>query len=333
MTQKTLICFFLFTVFLMIGCTGPRISITEDTVYETPLPQTTFEYYLGPGDVVEIIYHFENRPSQQEYTFSVGDVLLVEFFYHPEMNKQVIIRPDGMITLPLKGDINAGGLTPTQLKSKIALLFADMFKDPVVTVTLIEFDQAINRLREAITTATRGQSKTTTIRPDGYVSFPLIGDIRAAGLTLPRLRDIVVSEYSKVVDRLSISVNLAEIRSNLVYVLGEVKKPDYYLMMGPTTLTQILSQAGGFLDTAEKCSVLVLSRNHDRKPVGKIVNLDEVIGKGNIGQDLLLKQFDVVFVPKSRIAKADLFVDQYINQIIPRMFRASINYGYDLNDD
>jgi polysaccharide export outer membrane protein len=112
--------------------------------------------------------------------------------------------------------------------------------------------------------------------------------------------------------------------------MGEVRKPDYYQMDIPTTLTQILSRAGGLLGTAGTSSILVLSRNKERKPVGKLVDLDKIIGEGNIGNDLLLRQYDVVYVPRSTIANVNLFVDQYMNKIVPNFFRTSLVFGYDV---
>ncbi len=65
--------------------------------------------------------------------------------------------------------------------------------------------------------------------------------------------------------------------------------------------------------------------------MGRLIDLDKILGEANIGLDILLKQYDVVYVPKSAIAKADLFVDQYINQLIPRIFRVNLSFGYDIH--
>jgi polysaccharide export outer membrane protein len=321
----------LFLILFCISCAGPEITITQDTVYEEPIVEVDTEYYIGPGDVVEIIYQFESQPSVKEYILAVGDVIDVEFYYHPEMNKQVTIRPDGKITLRLKGEINAAGLTPVELQRKLARFYSDDFKDPLVTVTLIEYNQAINQLKEAVVTNNQGQTRMVKVRPDGYISFPLLEDIRTSGLTLPQLKANVSEKYKKIFENLNVSLNLQETKSNLVYVMGEVQKPDYYLLDGPATLTQILARAGGFLDSAEIESVLILSRDNEGYPVGRLVDLNSIIASANIGNDILLRQFDVVFVPKTKIAKAGVFVEQYINSIVPKFFR--IGATWRLYDD
>jgi len=314
-----------------LSCAGPHITIDKDTVYESHVPEFPDEYYLGPGDVIEIIYHVIPTPTGKEYVLSVGDVIRVEFFYHPNISREVSILPDGKICLPLKGEIAAAGLTPLGLTKKLTEIYSDNFKDPSITVTLVEYDQPINQLRLSIANRDRGQSKLSIISPDGYITLPLLPQpIKASGLTLTQLKEDVSNAYNKILNNLSLSLILEKASSNLVYVLGEVRKPDYYQMDTPTTLTQVLSRAGGLLDTAKTSTILVLSRDKQKRPVGRLVDLDKIIGEGNIGNDQLLRQYDVVYVPKSTIANVDLFIDQYVNRIIPNFFRTSLVFGYDV---
>jgi protein involved in polysaccharide export with SLBB domain len=321
----------LFLCLFCISCAGPNITIEKDTVYDKPIAEFPDEYYLGPGDVIEIIYHTILKPSEKAYILSVGDVIKIEFYYHPKLNREISIPPDGKIFLHLKGEIDVSGLTPSQLAEKLTRIYSDIFKDPSIAITLIEYDQAINLLKEAIANRDRGQSKLSAIRPDGFITLPLLPkDIKASGLTIPQLKAVVSKDYNKILNNLGLSLILETSKSNLVYVMGEVEKPDYYQMDTPTTLTQILSRAGGLLDTAKTNSILVLSRNKEKKPVGKLIDLDKSIGEGNIGNDLLLRQYDVVYVPRSTIADVNLFVDQYINKIIPEFFRTSLVFGYDV---
>ena len=100
--------------------------------------------------------------------------------------------------------------------------------------------------------------------------------------------------------------NLENTNSNLVYVNGEVRKPDSYQLVQPTTVTQILSQAGIIWENAKLSSVLVISRSPDGRPMGRLVNLSKVVGEGNIGHDVMLKRFDIVYVPRNAITNANL---------------------------
>lgn len=228
-----------------ISCAGNRITLEKNILYDQPIQAEQGQYVLGPGDVIEITYHIAPKKTDRDYILAPGDVITVEFYYHPYMNRQLTVGPSGKITVPLKGDIEAAGLTPVELKDKMSELFSDVFRSPMVTVTVVEYNVAIKELIDAIVTSDRGQSKITTIGPGGFISFPLLDDMKAAGLTITQLKEKVSAEYNKISDNLFVSFMLQDMKSNLVYVLGEVKKPDYFLMKGTTTLTQILARSGG----------------------------------------------------------------------------------------
>lgn len=306
-----------FLLFFLISCGTPEIGIQKDVVYNRPMPKQEVEYGLGPGDVMEIVYHYTPRPDTNEYYLAVGDVLRVEFAFHPEVTRDLTVTPDGNVSMPQRGDLKVLGLTPSQVQKEVIELYRDDFIDPVVTITMVEYNRTIDHLKRAITTAARGQSKLTTIRPDGYISFPVIRDVFAKGKTLPELKEIVQREYSKHVDNLTVTLILKELHANLVYVMGEVGRPGYFLMEHFYTVSQLVARAGGFKNTAEKSTVLVITRDKKRRPWGRIVNLKNVIEHGDMSQDIVLQQYDVVFVPKSIIARANLFVEQYINNMIP----------------
>lgn len=313
---------------LSSSCAGrPEVKITEDTLYEKPMPKVEYEYELGPGDIVEIIYHDTPQPDSKEYHLSVGDILKVECGQHPEVNRDVTVRPDGHITLPRIGDVDVLGISTNAIRDKLIALFSLDFRDPAITVTVIQSNRAIDYLKIAITTSERGQSKLSTVRPDGYLSMPIIDDIMARGKTLPELKQAITVEYDKIIDNLTLSIVLWEMNANLVYVSGEVGKPDYYLMEGPNTVSQIIARAGGILNTGEKNTVLVISRDKLRRPWGRLVDLTKIYSTGDISQDLVLQQYDVVYVPKTSIARRNLFVDQYISRMVPSFFTAGYNVG------
>jgi len=325
---KNLKIFMALIVILLIfsSCTK-EVGITKDITYDRPMPKIEHEYLLGPGDVLEIVYHYTPKPDTKEYYLSVSDILKVEFAYHPDMDRELTISPDGNITMPIKGPVQALGLTPEQLGKKIEALYKPIFIDPIVTVTMIQYNRTIDRLKIAITTSTRGQSKISAIRPDGYLSFPVIDDVLAGGKTLPELKRILTKQYQSQIDNLTITLILQEMRANLVYVMGEVTRPDKYLIDGTTSIAQLVARAGGFKDTAERSSVLVISRDKQRRPVGRLVDFEKVLYNGDTSQDIILNQYDVVHVPKTRIAWANLFVKQYINDMIPSSLIGAYELG------
>lgn len=320
----------LLTASAAVSCTtDPIISIQETTIHEEPVVIADSDYLLGPGDTVQITYFFGTQPIEKEYTLEVGDVLGLEFYYHPTINRKVTIRPDGKITLARKGDIRAAGLTTQQLNENITTLYSDIFQDPLVTVTLIEFNQALIRFKEAVTSDRSGQSKLFLIRPDGYANlFHLDSEIRAAGFNLRQLKAFVEGEYRKKFEGITITLALESANSYLVYVSGQVFRPNSYQLTQPTTVTQILSRAGIVWENAALDSILVISRSPEGRPIGRLVDLNKVVGEGNIGHDVFLKRFDIVFVPKNTITKANVWIDQYLGQMVPDWMR--LTFGYSL---
>ena len=332
---KTIVLFSLLIALCALcgACAGkPEVGIDKEIVYDRPMPKVEHEYLLGPGDVLEIVYHYTPKPDTKEYVLSVADVLKVEFAYHPDMNRDLTVRPDGNITMPRKGAVQALGLTPLQLEKKIEEIFSKEFIDPVVTVTMIQYNRTIDRLKRAITTASRGQSKLTAIRPDGYVSFPVISDVLAGGKTLPEVKEIVSKQYQAQIDNLTITLILKVMKANLVYIMGEVLRPNSYLIDGSITVSQLVSRAGGAKDTAEKTTILVISRDKKRRPWGRLVDLEKVLYRGDLSQDLVLQQYDIVYVPKSTIARRNLFVQQYIQNMIPSNLIGPYDLGGKLFD-
>ena len=116
-------------------------------------------------------------------------------------------------------------------------------------------------------------------------------------------------------------------KANLVYIMGEVNRPNSYLIDGTSTVSQLVSRAGGVKNTAEKSTVLIISRDKKRRPWGRLVDLEKVLYYGDLSQDLVLQQYDIVFVPKSAIARRNLFVKQYIENMVPSSLIGAYDMG------
>lgn len=144
-------------------------------------------------------------------------------------------------------------------------------------------------------------SKEYPVDPDGFVPFPLVGRVKAGGLTTKdfaaRLREALQKDY--LVDP-QVMVAVKEYRSQKVYVLGEAEKRGVFYLTGPSTLLDILSQAGGLSKVAGKQVVVV--RNH-RAPgsTGNTIlrlNMDK-IQAGDAKENVRLEDEDTIFVPKA----------------------------------
>jgi len=169
-------------------------------------------------------------------------------------------------------------------------------------------------------------NKTAIIQPDGRVSLPLIGPVMVADRTVPELNAILTQAYSRDLLRPDTMVSVKTAQPLRVFVGGEVDKPGVYDMPGDINSLQAIIQAGGFRVSAKRREVVILRRSPDGRFMRRTVDL--LKGSSQGGSDLVpLRRFDIVYVPRSEIAEANLFLQQYFKDLIPISFGLS----YDLN--
>lgn len=184
-------------------------------------------------------------PAAAPYVVSTGDQLAVKFYKNPELNEDVIVRPDGMISLQLVDDVPAAGRTPTQISADLKQRYAKELAEPSISV---------------------------------IVRTP-IGD--------------------------------------RIYVGGEVGKQGSIHLVGGLTLFQAIQEAGGFAKTAHRKQVILIRRTPDGKAIGRSIDVRPVQTGERPEDDVLLAANDVIFVPRSKIANVDVFVEQYFRDALP----------------
>ncbi|MDD2884494.1 MAG: polysaccharide biosynthesis/export family protein [Dechloromonas sp.] len=278
------------------------------------------DYLLSPGDELEIIYHTAVE-LQNDYRLAIGDQIRVEFFDAPQFDRTLDVRPDGRVTVPFIGDLDAFGLTPTELAKRVDGAYSQLLRNPKSTVTLIRYGQRIRDLKDAIKTAARGQSRLSLVGPDGRITLPLIKPILVAGKTIDQAEREIEAAYGRVVPGIQTSSVLLNAKGNIVYVYGAVLRPGFFELRGPTTVTQAIAMAGGFTPASQAASTLLITRNEEHQAVGRLIDIANIMDTGNIGKDTLLRQSDVVFVPNTRLSEAAL-VGNFIRSMIP------VNLGF-----
>ena len=169
---------------------------------------------------------------------------------------------------------------------------------------------------------------TTIVAPDGNIYLELIGAVSADGRTPTSLESDLEARYAEFLRFPDVGVVPSAFASRQVFVGGEVKNPGVYPLAGPTGVLEAVYQAGGFLDTARQNNVALIRRGPNRLPMLRYLDLASFSKDGVPTENTLLAPFDIVVVPKSNIAKVNLFVEQYINNVVP----FSHNFGYNLID-
>jgi protein involved in polysaccharide export with SLBB domain len=175
-------------------------------------------------------------------------------------------------------------------------------------------------------------NENVTIRPDGKISLEPIGDFLAAGLTPSQLDEALTEKYRVEIKNAVITVILQSFQGQRIYVGGEVNTPMVLEIVGKINALEAIVSAGGVLEDAELSNVFIVSKGQDGQPLTRIVNLKEA-SKGQLSEaEYLLKPFDMVYVPKSKLAGAAQFVN-HIYSFIPRNIGLSFSYQLHSDDD
>ena len=178
--------------------------------------------------------------------------------------------------------------------------------------------QKVKRLVEALTTLTGGQQNNVTVNPDGTIDLPLLTDrIMASGHTVREVENTINRLYrAGPLEHVVVSLSLFESRSRKIYVLGEVGGPGAYEIRQPVTALHALAMAGGHkADTADLTSVILISKDIYGKHFGRRLDLKKILDVGDMSSAILVKPYDVLFVPNTYIHDVRLFMDQYIGTI------------------
>ena len=174
-------------------------------------------------------------------------------------------------------------------------------------------------------------NESVVVRPDGKISLQLVDEVRAAGLTPAQLDESLTQEYALELKKPAITVIVRSFTGQQVYVGGEVNRPGLIsLVAGMTTLQAVIS-AGGLRETAKLEEAMVIRKGPDTRPIPLRVDLSKAIYGRNAEAHFQLQPYDIVYVPKTFIAKANKFVNQYIERLI--LFKGvSFGFSYEVHD-
>ena len=159
-------------------------------------------------------------------------------------------------------------------------------------------------------------NREVQIDPSGNIYLPLVGEIHTTGLTISQLREEITERLSKYLVDPHVDVNVSSLKSQKVHVLGEVKSPGTFSLETNTMAWEAISKAGGFTTDANKKKVLLV-RTKERTAAVTALNIRDMLKKGEISQDMYLKNGDIIYVTPTFIANLTRFMTQFNNIINP----------------
>lgn len=156
------------------------------------------------------------------------------------------------------------------------------------------------------------------VPPSGEISFPFVGEVKAAGRTLGELRQELESKLGKgYIPDPRVSVNIEDIAGLKIHVLGEVNQPRIVYAKDQTDLSSAVAEAGGFTRDANPKAVLLI---HPKAGGGSDLTVYDLYGflkAGDVSQNPVLGRGDVVYVPPSAIANVDRFFTHLHTILMP----------------
>ncbi len=167
-----------------------------------------------------------------------------------------------------------------------------------------------------------------TVRPDGRVTTALAQSVPAAGRTPDEVAADLRRIYAHELKDPQLAVEVKSAAPARIYVSGEVVAPGEFTTLGaPLTMVQALSRAGGLRPTGDEAHVFILRRGEGDTPQVLSADYRAAITGRDPGADVRLAPFDIVYVPKTGIARLYVWFNQHVQQFVP----VSWGFSYSVN--
>lgn len=157
-------------------------------------------------------------------------------------------------------------------------------------------------------------NQDVVVRPDGRITLQLVNEVTVINRTPMEVSDELTNGYGQYLEHPETTVVVASFGGQKVFVGGEVMESGPREILGPTTVLQAIAASKGFKDSARTEEVVLIRRGEDDKPTIISLNLKSVMDGTDLNQDIYLLPYDIVLVPRSKIADVNLWVDLYIRR-------------------
>ncbi len=135
------------------------------------------------------------------------------------------------------------------------------------------------------------------VRSDGIISIPMLKDVSVAGLTPKELEKLLTEKLGRFIREPDVTVVVKEIHSELIYLIGAVRKEGAIPLRGPLTVLQAVAEAGGLTDYARRSKIYIL-RVENAKQIRIPFDYSAVVKGGQMHENILLRPGDTIVVPQ-----------------------------------
>ena len=297
---------FVCLIFILSSCSIYNAEIEEGQ--EVTIEKTSFsfddknydffsQYHISPGDQLDILFSLQTWEKEVEYLVVIGDTLDIRFLNAPKFSEKQKIRPDGKITLPFIEDYDAVGKSSQTIQKELTKKYKEIFKEPNIMVVVSEYLTQLKELKADLHTSARGLSRLVTVRPDGYTTFPMVGEVSVANKTIKELTAILNLQYTKISPSFKVDVFLEKHSGSVFYALGEVQQEGAHELSRPISVLEALALAKGKKDTANIEEVIVY-RKHNKEMVATRINVADMLTVADSTKIFYIYKDDIMYVPE-----------------------------------
>jgi len=304
------------------GCSSAPVEIKDDKPFKT----VEFESKI-PYVTPELLRIYEANLNK-EYLIGPGDVLKIGVWKRPDLAGEHVVGPHGLITLPMVGVFKIGGMSRNEAAKAVKKLYLKYYDDPLVTVGIEEYKN--NKVFVLGRVDNPG-----IIHFDGAVT--LIEALSMAGglptedksvflskCYIVRGRDqIIWVDLLQLLQKADMRLNVRLANNDIVYipdsmdaavfVMGEIEKPgSVTIQTTELTILDALNLAGGPTENANIEEIRLIRKVQGKEGV-KTINLDTILAKGDFAQNYVLRDNDIIYLPRKGIAT----FNYYLRQIDP----------------
>jgi polysaccharide biosynthesis/export protein len=225
---------------------------------------------------------------------SPDDTIVVRYFSGKDLAKTLTVKPNGEAVWDVKDAALASKIDAARAFLVHGKRETPIGGDSFGRVYATEFRFGPGDTLDINVWDNAQISKLVTVRPDGMITLPLVGDIRVGGLSAEELKTYLYKELQRFVEKPVITVTVTQINSYQVFVQGQVTRPGAYAITGSSTITQAISLAGGFTQFADRNGIIIL-RNSLTKTEKIQVKYKKIVA-GKI-PDVRVEPGDTIIVP------------------------------------
>lgn len=307
---------------VLLAACATTVEVTDDTPFVRNIDRTEI-----PFATPEVIRLHEANLAQ-EYIIGAGDVLSVDIWNRANLSQEHVVGPFGNITLPMLGEFKIGGLNRKEAALRITELYRQFYDAPIATIKIIKYmNNKVYIFGRVGNPGAVHFSGPATLLEALAMAGGLPSREKAVFLSKCYIvrgkNQIIWVDLQKLLQRANMALNVSLANNDIIYIpesmdaavflMGEVKNPgSYAIETTGLSMLDAINLAGGPTENAQTGKIRLIREMAEQEGV-KTIDMDRMLATGNLAQNFLLQDNDIIFIPRKGVAT----FNYYLRQIDP----------------